>query len=153
MTEELLIFNGINGATGEYDLPPQSPRAIASVARGVPIDAAHQRDIAVRRDLDAQRSDHYGLREGLDPTDLSQAGWGVIFPQNLKPNELAALKEALQPLLEHRQEQAGAFQAHYYKECVGDFGYKLGQSKSDVSSKFTGAAPVRQIQKNCPITC
>jgi hypothetical protein len=131
MSEEFLIFNGINGATGEYDLPPQSARTIASVARGVPIDAAHQQDIAVRRSLDAQLSDHYGLREGLDPTDLSQAGWGVIFPQILPPKELAALKEALKPLLEHRQEQAGAFQAHYYKECLGDFGYRPGQSKSD----------------------
>jgi hypothetical protein len=131
MTEELLIFNGINGATGEYDLPPQSARTIASVARGVPVDQAHQLDIAMRRDLDAQQSDHYGLREGLDPTDLSQAGWGVIFPQNLSPKELAGLKEALQPLLEHRQEQAGASQASYYKECAGDFGYRPGQSKSD----------------------
>lgn len=106
MTEELMIFNGINGATGNYDLPPQSPRDIASVARGTPISDEHKTDIAIRKDLDASSADHFGLREGLDPTELSQSGWGVIFPQNLEPNQLAALKEALRPLLEHRQETA-----------------------------------------------
>ncbi len=131
MNDDLMIFNGINGATGEYDLPPQSPKDIASVARGVPIDADHQRDIHIRRDLDDASAEHYGLREGLDPTDLAQAGWGVIFPQNLQSNELAALKEALRPLLEYRQEQAAQNQAHFYKECSGDLGYQVNQSKSD----------------------
>ena len=65
MTEELMIFNGINGATGNYDLPPQSPKDIASVARGTPISDDHKTDIAIRRDLDASSADHFGLRDRL----------------------------------------------------------------------------------------
>ncbi|MCK4975437.1 MAG: hypothetical protein KAS36_00735, partial [Anaerolineales bacterium] len=131
MTDELMIFNGINGATGDYDLPPQSPKNIASVARGTPISDDHKTDIAIRKDLDASSAEHFGLREGLDPTELSQSGWGVIFPQSLEPNQLAALKEALRPLLEHRQEQASQDFEHYYKECSGELGYQPKQSKTD----------------------
>ncbi|MCK4901348.1 MAG: hypothetical protein KAS38_21370, partial [Anaerolineales bacterium] len=131
MTDELMIFNGINGATGDYDLPPQSPKNIASVARGTPISDDHKTDIAIRKDLDASSAEHFGLREGLDPTELSQSGWGVIFPQSLEPNQLAALKEALRPLLEHRQEQAAQEFEHYYKECSGELGYQPKQSKTD----------------------
>jgi hypothetical protein len=131
MKDDLMIFNGVNGASGEYDLPPQRPEDIARIARGIPIEEAHRRDISIRRDLDASMGEHYGLREGLDPKELSQSGWGVIFPQNLAPKELAALKEALKPLLDHRQGQAAAQQPHYYKECSGELGYRPGQSKSD----------------------
>jgi hypothetical protein len=140
--DQTMIFNGINGATGAYDLQPQTPQDIASIARGVPIDPAHRQDIAIRRDLDASREDHYGLREGLDPKDLSQAGWGVIFPQDLTPSELAGLKEALRPLLEHRQEQAARIKEHYYKECLGDKGYLPRQSKGEfLAVHGRGAGP------------
>lgn len=137
-----MIFNGINGATGGYDLPPQTPQDIASIARGVPIDPAHRQDIAIRRDLDAANEDHYGLREGLDPKELSQAGWGVIFPQNITPQELDGLKEALKPLLDHRREQAASLKEHYYKECLGDKGYLPGQSKGEfLAVHGRGAGP------------
>ena len=64
------IFNGINGATGDYDLPPQTPESMARVARGIPLDKDEQRDIAIRRSLDQQQTEHFGIREGADPTDL-----------------------------------------------------------------------------------
>ena len=141
-SSNVMIFNGINGATGGYDLPPQTPQDIASIARGVPIDSAHRQDIAIRRDLDASREDHYGLREGLDPKELSQAGWGVIFPQNISPNALAGLKEALKPLLDHRKEQAASLKEHYYKECLGEKGYLPGQSKGEfLAVHGRGAGP------------
>ena len=35
---ELLHFNGINGATGDYLLPPLSPAEIVQIARGEGID-------------------------------------------------------------------------------------------------------------------
>jgi hypothetical protein len=130
-SDNLLFFNGINGATGDYDLPPQTPAEIASVARGIPLDAAHRQDLNIRRDIDAQSQAHYGLREGLDPKEFSQAGWGVIFPAGLEEEELAPLREALKPLLDHRREQASAQKEHYYKECLGEKGYQAGQSKQD----------------------
>ena len=140
--DQEMVFNGINGATGSYDLPPQSPQVIASVARGVPVDPGHRNDINIRRSLDAALEDHYGLREGLDPKDLSQAGWGVIFPQTMPEKELAGIREALKPLLEHRREQAASRQEHYYKECRGEMGYKSNQSKGEfLTSHGRGPGP------------
>ena len=129
--DQLMVFNGINGETGEYDLSAQTPENIANVARGIPIDPALKQDLAIRRDLDASQADHYGLREGLDPKELSEAGWGVIFPKDISEKELAGIKEALQPLLEHRREQAASQKEQYYKECLGDMGYQAKQSKGD----------------------
>ena len=140
--DKMLIFNGINGATGEYDLPPQDPADIASVARGVPVDPAHKQDIDIRRDIDASRQDHYGLKEGSDPKDLSQAGWGVIFPQAMAEMEAQAIKEALRPLLDHRKEQAAAQKEHYYKECLNEKGYQPKQTKGEfLASHGRGAGP------------
>jgi hypothetical protein len=141
----LLIINGINGASGEYDLPPQRPQDVAKVARGLPLDPAEKQDVQRRRSLD-QRSEAFfgslpsvnafGLQGDKEPKDLSQAGWGVIFPAALEAGQLAALKEALQPLLVHRQAQAAAVKAHYYKECSGELGYQLGKSKNDFLELF-----------------
>ncbi len=131
MNENLLVFNGVNGATGRYDLPPKSASEIAAAARGVPINQQHLTDLRIRVDLDASQGRHYGLREGLDPKDLAQAGWGVIFPAGLDPTSLTALKEAMRPLLDHRKEQAAQQKEHYFKECSGELGYRSGQSKGD----------------------
>lgn len=147
--QSLLILNGINGASGDYDLPPQRPQDLARVARGLPLEPAEKRDIQIRRAVDQQSiasfgsllsTEHFGLVEGKDPKDLSQAGWGVIFPAALESSQLSALQEALQPLLEHRQSQAAAAKAHYYKVCSGELGYQAGQSKNDFL-KLHGRGP------------
>ena len=130
------IFNGINGATGDYDLPPQSPQVMAKIARGIPLDKDDKRDLAIRRSLDQQQVEHFGIKEGADPTDLSQSGWGVIFPQNLEDKQLEALKEALTPLLDHRREQVVQRDERYYKECSGELGYQSGASKNDFLKMF-----------------
>ena len=130
------IFNGINGATGDYDLPPQSPEVMAKIARGIPLDKDDRRDIAIRRALDQQQVEYFGIKEGADPKDLSQSGWGVIFPRNLDAMQLAALKEALKPLLDHRQEQAAQGDERYFKECSGELGYQSGTSKNDFLKMF-----------------
>jgi hypothetical protein len=147
--QPLLILNGINGASGDYDLPPQRPQDLARVARGLPLDLAEKRDIQIRRAVDQQSiasfgsllsTEHFGLVEGKDPKDLSQAGWGVIFPAALESRQISALQEALQPLLEHRQSQAAAAKANYYKVCSGELGYQTGQSKNDFL-KLHGRGP------------
>ncbi|HNC98466.1 MAG TPA: hypothetical protein PKW90_20210, partial [Myxococcota bacterium] len=44
---------------------------------------------------------------------------------------MAALREALRPLLELRRRQAGAVHEHYYKEYSGPNGYRPGETKGD----------------------
>ena len=59
-----------------------------------------------------------------DESDLSQAGWGVIFHANADP----AIADALSPLLKLRQRQAGRRHAELYKEFSSLRGYQPGQT-------------------------
>lgn len=52
---------------------------------------------------------HLGVIEGVDPTKLKEAGWGIIFPFK-EPGATPAvddIKRALKPLLDLRQSEAG----------------------------------------------
>lgn len=68
---------------------------------------------------------------GVDPRDLAQAGWGVIFHERESPE----VQEALQPLLEHRKSQAGRHFEHLYQEFRGESGLRDGESKEDFLAK------------------
>ena len=74
--------------------------------------------ISLDRDLGAQPS--FGAIGDVDPNDLSQAGWGIIFPADADP----AIKEALKPLLDHRQAEAGPL----FKVFEGADGYRPGET-------------------------
>ena len=56
-----------------------------------------------------------------EPNDLSQAGWCIVFPAN---QDTAALKAALKPLLDLRQQQAGEL----FQVMDGDKGYRAGDT-------------------------
>ncbi len=120
MPKETLAINGIDGATGAYLLSDLTVAEVSKMARGETLDPAHRSDLEGRRKVD-----HYGPIEGVDPTDLGQAGWGVIFA-SADEDRVEALREALGELLEHRKEQAGPL----YKEYAGGDGYQPGESKS-----------------------
>jgi len=45
MSEESLIFNGIDGASGEYLLPPMTPQQISGIARSEPQNEAHLEEL------------------------------------------------------------------------------------------------------------
>jgi hypothetical protein len=46
--------------------------------------------------------DHLDPERQIDPTNLQQAGWGIVFPQEMDAARLARIKVALEPLLRHR---------------------------------------------------
>lgn len=54
--------------------------------------------------------------DGVDPCLLEQAGWGVVFPKVMKPG----VREALRPLLEWRQQQAGAADERLFQVYEGE---------------------------------
>lgn len=76
------------------------------------------------RDLHQLRS----VKAGIDPLQLSQAGWGLVFPHEADASApLAnAILAQLAPLLAWRREQAGA---RYHEPILGNLGYRPGESK------------------------
>ena len=120
---EVLHFNGIDGATGDYLLPPLTAGQVAALARGEQLDLRHLQELRAWQ----RRSREIMLAPvaGADPTKLEETGWGVIFAHDADP----AVREALGELLEHRRRQAGARHERYYREFTGIDGYRPGESK------------------------
>ena len=104
------FFNGINGATGNYGLPPLQSIEVAKIAAGETFTEEELYDL--QRKWDAQKYETFGVKEGIDPQNISEAGWGVIFA----PDVTDAVKEALAPLLELRKEQAGKLYQNFPDE-------------------------------------
>src|SRR5207302_1523877 len=98
---ECLCFNGINGASGDYLLPAMTPQEVAALARGEELDKAHRGELERRHQRDTEA--HLGPIEGVDPRDLAQTGWGVLFAHDADPG----IRDGLKELLDHRREQAG----------------------------------------------
>lgn len=125
MRELQHVFNGIDGETGGYLQPPMTFQEVAELARGGQRDAGF--GAALRRWVEWITHDHAGLKSGLEAGDLSQTGWGVVFPQD----QGEEIREALGELLEHRRRQATARREHYYREFRGRDGYRPGEEKWD----------------------
>jgi len=139
MSQELFL-NGINADTGgpiDGDDVVITTDMIAKVARGQKLTPEDLRDAKLRKALDAQKHEHFGVAEGIDDTNLAETGWSVIFPAALPKKSVDALKEALKPLLDLRREQASANDETFYKEVIGpELGVKNGESKNDFLKRF-----------------
>jgi hypothetical protein len=132
LDENLCFFNGINGATGGYLFEPQTVGEIFEIAQKSPIaekvDGSSDGDLTsdhhlrtlihrshnpvsiIKQDYD-QNGNLRKIRSvmtGVEANDLSEAGWGLIFPSKIDP----AIRDALTELIEHRKQEAG----EYYKE-------------------------------------
>ncbi len=134
MNTELVFFNGINGATGKYLIPPMSPATLADIALEEKWGPGHLEELKDRYRRATQPD--FRPMEGVNPLKLEHTGWGVIFPAALQPMVLAALREALSELLTLRKRQAGSL----YREYSGASGYRHGDLKDDFLSR-QGAGP------------
>jgi len=128
---DAFVFNGINGSTGGYLLPSLTTEQVAKLAQGEKLDPDHLSE------LERKHNKEEGFKpiEGVDPKNLAETGWGIIFPAIEKDDtqgqhEQAQIKEALSELLKHRQQQATQIHAHYYQEYTGGKGYRPGESKN-----------------------
>ncbi|MCK4901513.1 MAG: hypothetical protein KAS38_22210, partial [Anaerolineales bacterium] len=118
---EKLIFNGINGATGAYLLPPVSPQELYAIAKGDAQDDQHLYDLKLR--YRQSKKTKRGVKAGIDALKLSSAGWGIIFAKD-DGDKIPEIKEALSGLLDLRRSQAGEL----YKEFSHEDGYQRGES-------------------------
>ncbi len=156
----LCIFNGINGATGNYLIPPMEPERLIQSALGAAIDPKSSTDpealthaisggSASLKHLDELKARHdlakpFGVRPGVDSGKLEEAGWGIIFANDTD----SAIKDALKELLELRKSQA----ADFYYEFEGYKGLRREDSHF-VSWPGRGWGRVRPTPRRCPITC
>jgi hypothetical protein len=114
-----LFFNGVDGATGAYEFPPLAGDEMARCIRG----ASQPENLSELQYRHRQSTEHHlGVKEGVDPKNLAEAGWGVIFAHDADP----AVIDALDPLLRMRREQAG----DYFRRYTGGDGYRPGESKN-----------------------
>jgi len=131
---DLMCFNGIDGATGDYLLSPMTAADVSRLAQGERFDPQHLNELNWKYRQSTEG--HYGVKEGIDPKKLEETGWGVIFAFGADP----AIREALSELLSHRQKQATQKRGNYYKEYVGPDAYRPGESKLDFLARH-GAGP------------
>lgn len=130
MSIERLIFNGINGATGDSGLPPMTSEELSRFIRG----EASPENLSELRFRHRQKTEkHLGVKAGVDPKKLDEAGWGIIFAHDADP----AVKEALSALIDLRHEQAG----QHFRLYEGVDGYRRSK---DTKGRFLarhGAGP------------
>ncbi len=133
MSSEQIFFNGINASNGTYAHQPLTADQLATLIRGddpkpESIDPDTDQLAALKDRNDQVKTTGVAVKEGTDPSDISKAGWGVIFPAG---PQTAAIREALGELLDWRSRQAGQF----YRECD----YLPNESKAHFLSR-QGAA-------------
>lgn len=138
-----LVFNGVHGRTGAYVTPPLAPAQIARVARGHKLDDAELDELGAM--LSRAHLHHRGPAEGIDPNDLAQTGWGVIFPLATADSETArrhaAIREALGPLFDLRRAQASMRSERYYRELIGrNDAYRPNETKQQFLARL-GVGP------------
>lgn len=135
------FFNGIAADSGSYLWPKLSLMDLSTQALRESIDSVRLKELEHRHRRATEA--HLGVREGVDATDLSEAGWGVIFAAS-DAEAIPRWKDALQPLLERRRSQAG----ERYREFCGEDGFQPGESKDEFLARHgmgPGVADPRRI--------
>src|ERR1041385_23357 len=135
--------NGINASTGDYFFEPETIDEIAARAARPPLDQEHIDEL-----VEHHQSKSFAVVPWASPKNLSETGWGVIFPAGDDPT-IRKIRDALCELLDHRKEQAGANKPHYYREFIGDDGYYPGITKSAFLQKY-GATYSSADPENVP---
>lgn len=149
--QQKLTFNGIDARSGEYMFEPLSAAELAASITGaappqldLESTKQHLADLEFRHRQGSEA--HFGVKAGIDATRLEEAGWAVIFPAasegSTAAREQAAIREALAPLLGLRKSQATAGGGDYYKEYLGELGYRSGETKQQFLARLgTGPGP------------
>ena len=128
------FVNGINGATGDFGFAPLSVHDAVQLARGDVPNPAHSSELNLRRLRDTQAT--FGPMEGIDPKNLSETGWGIVFPHDIDP----AIIEALSELINHRRNQAAERKERCFQVYAGDKGYFPDETKQHFLARHGASA-------------
>lgn len=112
--EERIYLNGIDGVTGNYLVPPMSSAEVVAMARGKTEDNGLR--AWMQGIWEAMQRPFMGLPMDVDPTDISRAGWAVVFT----PDTSAEVRAAMQPLIEHRRTQIAPDRCKELEYISGD---------------------------------
>jgi len=112
--DDRIYLNGIDGVTGNYLVQPMSPAEAVAMARGKPDESGLKS--WMKSIWEAMQRPFMGLPMDVDPTDVTRSGWAVVFA----PDTPAAVREALQPLITHRQSQVAADRCKVLEYKNGD---------------------------------
>ncbi|NCA71669.1 MAG: hypothetical protein EOM91_16625 [Sphingobacteriia bacterium] len=130
---EELVFNGINGETGGYALPPMSLEELAKVIKG---ERKPENFAELRQRHFMEEAHPLAVAEGVDPKRLDETGWGLILPSDADP----AIQEALEPLLALRREQAGDL-FKVYGNTSTEAGRREGHLSGETKGEWLARAP------------
>ena len=132
--DPFVVSTGVDGETGRSLLPPTTPEALGRLVADIPPDEELSQALqdwcegkTVRDPFRAPSTDV------KCPTDLADAGWGVIFAEDTP----AGVRRALRPLLELRSDQAkeNYFELTYeaqdtFRSFMSRVGFKPGTQPS-----------------------
>lgn len=141
--QQMLHFNGMDITTGKPLTAPMAMDVFAVAAQkhmAQQVMAVQQPAVAAAAagivgGLSAT-SAAPAIQPSFDPTRLEEAGWGVIFAQNIDP----AIRDALRPLLELRKAQVSRLSPQRYKEYSGPNAWRSLESADDFLERH-GATP------------
>jgi hypothetical protein len=145
---EPFVFNGIDGASGQYLTPLLTKHEVANLAQGKSLadpeppptsspdeqEKRHLSELAWRHRVATEAT--FAPIEGVNPKNLAETGWGVAFAVDANP----AVREALAPLLDHRRSQAATTAENRYRELTGGDGVRPNDTKNDFLAR-QGAGP------------
>lgn len=99
-TDDILYANGIFAETG-LPLCQLETSELVEIVGGETMSKTEEQQ-SRHKHTDATVP-HYGTVGDVDPNELAETGWGIVFPAKGDP----AIKAALEPLIEHRRKQVG----------------------------------------------
>lgn len=91
MSDTFFVPNGINGSNGEYLLQPPTPHEILEISLGNRLPKEFLTQLQDRNDRNVET---YGVPFGIEPDNLSQTGWAVLFPSDIHPQIIQAFAPA-----------------------------------------------------------
>lgn len=136
---ELICFNGIDGDSGGYEIPPLTGETLSAlITKQDPPENLSE----LRHKFASKTETQFGVAEGIDANNLAETGWGIIFAHDIHPQII----EALKPLLDLRRAQAGE---RFFYQFSGSDGYQPNMTKTKFLEK-RGVGPGPADPKKMP---